>query len=62
MNYIIKHLSDNTGDENVSKLVWIVIAFVFGSILLTIVNSYDIVDEWLIKNLNKLLNFPNNYF
>lgn len=30
------HLADNTGDENVSKLIWIVIVFVVGASLLAI--------------------------
>lgn len=33
------HLADNRGDENVSKMIWIAIAFIVGAILLAIVTA-----------------------
>lgn len=33
---IKNHLADNTGDENISKMIWIVIVFVVGAALLVI--------------------------
>lgn len=33
------HLADNSGDENISKLIWVVIVFVVGAILLGLVYS-----------------------
>lgn len=33
------HLADNTGDENVSKLIWIVIVFVVGALMLTLLSD-----------------------
>ena len=35
MQFFWKHLHNNKGDENVSKLIWIVIAFVIGALLLS---------------------------
>lgn len=33
------HLADNTGDENVSKLIWVVIVFVVGALVLGIMKD-----------------------
>ena len=33
------HLSDNRGDENISKMIWVAIVFVVGAILLVLVTS-----------------------
>ena len=33
------HLADNRGDENISKMIWVAIAFVVGAILLVMVTS-----------------------
>lgn len=33
------HLADNRGDENISKMIWVAIAFVVGAILLIMVTS-----------------------
>ena len=33
------HLADNRGDENISKMIWIVIVFVVGAILLALVTG-----------------------
>ena len=50
------HLADNTGDENVSKLIWIVIVFVVGAALLTILSgAFDengIINTWLTGSLD----------
>jgi hypothetical protein len=46
---IKNHLADNSGDENVSKLIWIVIAFVVGGLMLTLLSnafSKGAVKEW----------------
>ncbi len=33
------HLSDNRGDENISKMIWIAIVFVVGAILLLLITT-----------------------
>lgn len=54
------HLVDNTGDENVSKLIWIVIAFVVGGILFGIMQSAfgNQIKTWLETSLNSY--FPSS--
>ena len=39
LNAVRTHLADNRGDENVSKMIWIAIAFIVGAILLAIVTA-----------------------
>lgn len=33
------HLADNTGDENITKMVWIVIVFIVGGIMIGLVTT-----------------------
>lgn len=33
------HLTDNRGDENISKMIWIAIVFVVGAILLLLITT-----------------------
>ena len=44
------HLRDNTGDENITKMIWIVIVFVVGGIMLGLVSGVfaedGIVGTW----------------
>lgn len=42
------HLADNRGDENITKMIWIVIVFVVGAILLGLVTGVfnGVVTEW----------------
>lgn len=48
------HLRDNTGDENITKMIWIVIVFVVGALLLGAVTGAfeDIVQPWLTNIFN----------
>ena len=51
------HLADNSGDENVSKLIWIVIAFIVGAALLAILSGAfakdGAIDTWLDATMQK---------
>jgi hypothetical protein len=54
------HLSDNRGDENISKMIWVAIVFVVGAILLLLITAaFDgpikdwfkgIIDGWFNTN------------
>lgn len=39
LNAVRTHLVDNRGDENVSKMIWVAIAFIVGAILLAIITA-----------------------
>lgn len=45
------HLADNCGDENISKMIWVAIAFIVGAILLVMVTSafQGPIYEWYTK-------------
>ena len=36
---IRKHLMDNSGDENITKMIWISVAFIVGAIILAILTN-----------------------
>ena len=55
---IRNHLADNTGDENISKMVWVVIVFVVGALIMgvfTTVFNKEELSAWLSGNLDDLL-------
>jgi hypothetical protein len=39
INLIRQHLTDNRGDENTSKMIWVAIVFVVGAILLLLITT-----------------------
>ena len=53
---IKNHLTDNKGDENISKMIWVAIVFVVGAIMLLLIttafkgpikNWYNgVIDDW----------------
>ena len=52
------HLADNSGDENISKMIWVAIVFVVGAILLVIVTSAfkGPIKNWYVKTINEWFN------
>ena len=57
MQFFWKHLHNNKGDENVSKLIWIVIAFVIGALLLSTMSvafrTEGAIGGWLSSSLEE---------
>lgn len=45
---IKNHLTDNKGDENISKMIWVAIVFVVGSIMLILITAAfkGPISEW----------------
>lgn len=53
---IKNHLTDNKGDENISKMIWVAIVFVVGAIMLLLITTafkgpiktwYEgVIDDW----------------
>ena len=53
------HLADNTGDENISKMVWLVIVFVVGAVFMavfTTVFDEESLSGWFVNSLNNIMN------
>lgn len=60
-NDLKAHLADNTGDENVSKLIWIAIVFVVGAaLLLLMITAFSGADSplgvWLSSTMDSWFN------
>lgn len=36
LNAVKNHITDNRGDENVAKMIWIAVAFIIGAIILAL--------------------------
>jgi hypothetical protein len=58
------HLSNNAGDENVSKMIWIVIVFVVGAILLTLITTAfsGKISDWYRGLINSWFNTTNGAY
>ena len=55
------HLADNTGDENVTKMIWVVIVFVVGAILLALITGAfkGQITNWYNNVINSWFNEAN---
>lgn len=60
LNAVKNHITDNKGDENVAKMIWIAVAFIVGAIILALLTwafkgpiskwFKDVVDSWFDKD------------
>lgn len=56
LNAVKNHITDNKGDENVAKMIWIAVAFIVGAIILALLTwafkgpisewFSDVIDSW----------------
>lgn len=55
------HLCDNSGDENITKLIWISIAFIVGAILLALLTQAfkGPIKNWFVNKVNEWFNANN---
>ena len=58
------HLDDNRGDENISKMIWVAIAFVVGAILLIMVTSafQGPIHNWYQNTINSWFDDANGAY
>lgn len=61
---VISHLRDNSGDENISKMIWIAIVFVVGAfLLLTITTAFkNVIGTWYNNTIDGWFNEANGGF
>ena len=55
------HLKDNSGDENITKMIWISVAFIVGAIILAILtNAFrGPIANWFNAKVNEWFNNDN---
>ena len=55
------HLRDNSGDENITKLIWISIAFIVGAILLALLTQAfkGPITRWFQSKISQWFNENN---
>lgn len=66
LNAVKNHITDNKGDENVAKMIWIAVAFIVGAIILALLTwafkgpisewFEGVVDSWFDKDSTSPLN------
>ena len=64
MNFIKRHLSNNNGDENVSKMTLVAIVFVVGAILLLLITTAfkEPIQNWYNNTIDEWFNEENGQY